>query len=79
MSLRILCGVVLVIGLLSGCASNYLTRELLCNEDSSGSAESRAAKCMVAAGIETAKKKSGESQSQDTASEDTKSGPPPIR
>lgn len=79
MAFRTLCGVVLVMGLLSGCSSSHLTRELLCNEDISGSAGSRAAKCMVAAGIETAKKTPGESPSQDSASKEPESGPPPIR
>lgn len=79
MAIRALSVGVLCIAILSGCARHYVTRNLLCNENSGGNAESRAAKCMIAAGIETAQEKSGTSQNQDNADQDEDAGPPAIR
>jgi hypothetical protein len=55
---------------LSGCTTQYLTRDLLCDKESARKAASRAVRCMTAAGIEVAQKNPEESQGQTKTDKD---------
>ncbi len=77
MAIRSLSIVVVTVCVLSGCTTQYLTRDLLCDKEGGGKAASRAVRCMTAAGIEVAQKKPEKSQGQTTTDEDKGKGTDP--
>jgi hypothetical protein len=70
MSIRLLSLTAAALWVLSACTTQNLTRDLLCNQDIGGTAASRAARCVTAAGIETFQKKPEDSERETSAEKD---------
>jgi hypothetical protein len=70
MTIRILSLIAVAASILSGCTTQDLTRDLLCDRDSGGKAASRAVRCMAVAGIEVAQRKPEKSEEHTSADKD---------